>query len=194
MELDRAKQSKPILGANDGASGTAILLELARQFQAAKPKVGVVMAFFDCEDYGTTPLTMFIGAKKFAEDWKNEVRPGGREPKYDYGILLDMVGDKDLEIRRDAWSMMKNPKIVDKVWAAARNSGHSDAFLEDGSYSVDDDHIPISVAGIKCIDVIDFNYASWHTLDDTPDKCSPKSLKTVGDVISKVIYDENPGK
>ena len=190
QEIDSAKRSKPILGANDGASGTAVLLELARVLHASKPSVGVVMAFFDGEDYGATPEAMFIGSEEFARHWGTLVRPRGREIAYDYGILLDMVGDSDLQIPKEKFSSQAAPKVVEKVWSAARRAGHGDVFLDEERYMVNDDHLPLLEAGVKCIDVIDFNYAYWHTLDDTPDKCSAKSLQIVGEVIEKVVYEE----
>lgn len=192
QEVDEKKRVQPIPGADDGASGVAVLLELARTFKAEKPKVGVVMAFFDGEDYGKGPTDMFIGSKEFAQNWKTAVTPGGREIKYDYGILLDMIGDKELTIPKEKLSDGAAKNVVDKVWATAKTLGHGDVFLDEVKYSISDDHLPLLAAGIKCIDVIDFDYAPWHTLDDTPDKCSAKSLKTVGDVIAKVIYDEEP--
>lgn len=191
-EVDDAKKSRPVMGANDGASGVAVLLELARNFKDNKPPVGVVMAFFDGEDYGPGPDSMFLGAKHFAADWKNAVKPGGREIKYRYGILLDMVGEKDLVIYREQHSVQRAPKVVDKVWSAAKSAGYGDVFRDEEKYAVMDDHWPLLAAGIECIDVIDFEYAHWHTVDDTPDKCSAKSLKTVGDVIGKVICSEGP--
>jgi hypothetical protein len=186
-EIDPVERSKPILGANDGASGVAVLLELARIFHEKKPQVGVVMAFFDGEDYGPGEQDMFLGAKEFAKTWKTVLR---RPINIDYGVLLDMVGDKNLELPREYQSVIRAPKIVDKVWAAARKAGHGDVFKDEDGYSISDDHIPINKAGIKCIDVIDFNYAYWHTLDDTPDKCSAKSLQAVGETIEQLIYNE----
>ncbi|MEN6520044.1 MAG: M28 family peptidase [Armatimonadota bacterium] len=190
QEIDEAKSKKPVPGANDGASGTAVLLELARIFNNKKPDVGVVMAFFDGEDYGPGENDMFIGSKEFAKNWKTAVQPKGRQIKYDYGILLDMVGDRDLQIAKEVFSYRKAPQVVDKVWAAAKKIGYDNAFLDEERHMLQDDHLPLCAAGISCIDVIDFNYAYWHTIDDTPDKCSAKSLQTVGNVISKVIYDE----
>jgi glutaminyl-peptide cyclotransferase len=191
-EIDPVKQKKPILGANDGASGVAVLLEMARNFHDKNPKVGVVMAFFDGEDYGPGEADMYVGSRHFAQQWKTDVRPKGREISYDYGILLDMVGDKDLDILRESTSVTSAPAVVERVWSTAKRLGHSDAFKETGDYAINDDHVPLIFGGIKCIDVIDFNYGPWHTLDDTPDKCSAKSLQTVGEVIESVIYDESP--
>ncbi len=190
QEIDKVKAAKPIVGANDGASGVAVLLELARAFKAEKPKVGVVMAFFDGEDYGPDDTRMFFGSKFFAENHKTAVRPAGREISYDYGILLDMVGDSDLVIPKERRSVAAAPEVVAKVWSAAKKLGHDKVFVDRADYSIQDDHWPLLAAGIKCIDVIDFDYAPWHTLDDTADKCSAKSLKIVGDVIASVVYSE----
>jgi Zn-dependent M28 family amino/carboxypeptidase len=191
QEIDKAKATKPILGANDGASGVAVLLELARLFKADKPEVGVVMAFFDGEDYGPDDTRMFLGSKFFAKTIKTAVRPGGREIRYDYGILLDMVGDSDLRIPKERRSVAAAPKVVDKVWSTAKKMGQDKVFVDEVGYAVQDDHWPILAAGVDCVDVIDFDYAPWHTLDDTADKCSAKSLKSVGEVIAAVVYSES---
>lgn len=190
QEVAPAKQDKPILGANDGASGVAVLLELARIFHEKKPDVGVVMAFFDGEDYGPGNKDMFLGSTEFAKRWKVAVKPKGREIKYDYGILLDMIGDKNLAIPREGLSQEKATAVVDKVWAAAAAAGYGNIFTDNVPYAISDDHKPLLDAGIKCIDIIDFDYAYWHTLEDTADKCSPKSLQIVGNVISTVVYGE----
>ncbi|MDO8682365.1 MAG: M28 family peptidase [Armatimonadota bacterium] len=192
-EIDHAKAAKPILGANDGASGVAVLLEMARLFSEKRPNVGVIIAFVDGEDFGATPDEMFIGSKAFAQYWKDVMKPVSGFKKFDYGILLDMVGDKDLEIHREMFSAQKAPEIVDKVWKVADELGYKQYFKQgkaDMKYMIQDDHLPLLAAGIKCIDIIDFDYAYWHTLDDTVDKCSPESLRIVGDVVTRVVYSE----
>ena len=191
-EVDAGKARKPILGANDAASGVAVLLELARVFHAQKPKVGVMMVFLDGEDYGAAdkPDLMLLGSKYLARNWKSMKRPDGKPINLRYGVLLDMIGDRDLRIPRERYSDGAAPKVVDKVWKAAADLGHSDVFENRSGYMVGDDHTPLLAVGIDCIDVIDFDYAYWHTLEDTVDKCSPKSLQIVGDVIAKVVYDE----
>ena len=188
MEVDAAKRAKPIPGANDGASGVAALLELARMFHERKPDVGVMMVFFDGEDYAVNPAsenTMYLGSKYFAKHLdvttKNTIA---------YGILLDMIGDKNLNIYQERQSVKAAPEIVKQVWDTAKSLGYEKYFIPKVKYSISDDHIPLIEAGVKCIDVIDFDYGPWHTLDDTPDKCSPDSLKIVGDVIARVIYEE----
>ena len=107
-----------------------------------------------------------------------------------YGILLDMIGDKNLDIHPEAQSVEAAPEVVRNVWDTAKSLGYDKSFIASSKYSISDDHIPLIRAGIKCIDVIDFNYGPWHTLDDTSDKCSAESLKIVGDVIANVVYKE----
>jgi len=191
-EVDAAKRKLPIPGANDGASGVAVLLELARVFSVRKPDVGVLMVFFDGEDYGATESGMYLGSKYFARNLKESTAVDGKPVKIDYGILLDMVGDKNLDIHQERGSVESAPEVVEKVWSVAKDLGYQDIFLPDTRYTIVDDHIPLIRAGIKCVDIIDFDYSSWHTLADTPDKCSPKSLKTVGEVVAHVIYEEKP--
>jgi glutaminyl-peptide cyclotransferase len=193
QEIDPQKRRKPILGANDGASGCAVLLELARMFHEQNPQVGVIIAFVDGEDYGPGPDEMFLGSLELAKNWRQVMQPVKGFHKFEYGVLLDMVGDKDLQIYKEAFSNGKAPKIVEKVWGAAKDLGYDTYFKPrqpNTGDMIQDDHLPMLAAGIDCIDVIDFDYAPWHTLDDTLDKCSPESLKIVGDVVAKVIYDE----
>lgn len=187
QELDPADQKKPIIGANDGASGVAVLLELARIFKIQAPKVPVTLVFFDGEDLGPTGKDMFIGARYFASklDKPQTVR---------YGILLDMIGDKDLQIYRERNSNGSAPEIVDKVWSTAARLGYEKQFIDKPKYDISDDHQALIERGIPCIDVIDFDYAYWHTLDDTVDKCSPKSLGIVGETVAEVVYSEEPAQ
>lgn len=188
MEIDASKRAKPILGANDGASGVAVLLELARMFKERQPDVGVLMVFFDGEDYAVDPPsenTMYFGSKYFAKHLDDKTKAGIK-----YGILLDMIGDKNLDIYQEAQSLAAAPEVVKKVWDTAKSLGYAKSFIASSKYDMSDDHIPLIQAGVKCIDVIDFNYGPWHTLDDTVDKCSAESLKTVGDVIARVVYEE----
>lgn len=188
MEVDAVKRATPIPGANDGASGVAVLLELARVFHERKPDVGVIMVFFDGEDYATkrpSDSTMYLGSKYFAKNLEPETRK-----KIAYGIVLDMIGDKKLGIYQESLSVQAAPEVVKRVWDTAKSLGYEKNFVSQTKYSISDDHVPLIAAGVKCIDVIDFNYGPWHTLDDTPDKCSAESLKIVGDVIARVVYEE----
>jgi len=186
MEVNSEKKKKPIPGANDGASGVAVLLELARMFAKQKPDVGVTLVFFDGEDYGPGGEDMFLGSRYFATNLSDEISP----EKIEYCILLDMIGDKALQIPKEQNSVESAPDVIDKVWDTAKKLGYGDVFIPDMGMRIQDDHIPLIKAGIKCIDLIDFDYGPWHTLDDTPDKCSPKSLKIVGEVVANVVYAE----
>lgn len=190
MEVNAVKKAKPIDGANDGASGVAVLLELARLFKEQKPDVGIVMVFFDGEDYGPGPANMFMGSRHFAQDLNKSLTLKGKKVNVEYGILLDMIGDKNLNIYRERNSQQAAPEVVDKIWATAERMGHKDKFIPEMKYSIEDDHIPLIRAGLKTVDIIDFDYAHWHTLDDTIDKVSAQSLGIVGSVVARVIYEE----
>lgn len=182
QELNAADKTQPIVGADDGASGTAVLLELARVFHAQKPGVGVILLFVDGEDWGPNDDKMYLGARYFA------AHPGKNKPNY--AILLDMIGDKDLNVYREKTSDRLHPELNDKVWNAAAALGYAAQFPNTVKWQISDDHDSFNAAGIPAIDLIDFDYAYWHTLQDTADKCSPQSLKAVGDVVAKVVYDE----
>ncbi|MHB9038415.1 MAG: M28 family peptidase [Armatimonadota bacterium] len=191
MEIEAAKKMQPIPGANDGGSGVAVLLELARMFAKQKPGVGVIMVFFDGEDYGPGVKDMFLGSEYFAKNLSDSISFDGKPLKLDYGILLDMVGDKNLIIPQEQESVNAAPDVVRRVWKTAEKLGYRNIFVPEIGMSIQDDHLPLIKAGVKCIDIIDFNYGPWHTLDDTPDQCSPKSLKTVGEVVANVVYAES---
>ncbi len=176
--------NKPILGANDGASGVAILLEIARHLKAHPPKVGVDLICWDGEDSGREGHSdeYLQGSTYFAKH---------KSPNYNprFSILLDMVGDKDLQIYEEGNSVSYAPDVVDLVWGEAANLNIS-AFIPEVQYTIVDDHLPLLSAGIPSIDVIDFDYPYWHTLGDTPDKCSAASLRKVGQVMLNVIYKQ----
>jgi len=182
-ELDAIKQKQPIIGANDGASGVAVLMELARIFKQQAPKVPVTIVLFDGEDLGPTGKDMYLGARYFASklDKPQTIR---------YGILLDMIGDKNLQIYRERNSYESAPEIVSKVWKTAARLGYGKTFIDKPKYAISDDHLPLIARGVPCIDLIDFDYAYWHTLDDTVDKCSPDSLRIVGETVAEVVYSE----
>jgi Zn-dependent M28 family amino/carboxypeptidase len=176
-------QHKPILGANDGASGVAVLLEIARILHSNPPDKQIIIVLFDGEDYGRTIDNMLLGSKYFAQNMKAEWKP-------DYGILIDMIGDKDLDIYVEPYSEKAAPDIVKRVWRLA-DKLKLDGFYHGYGPAILDDHIPLIEAGIKCIDIIDFNYPYWHSLEDTPNKCSPKSLESVGRLLLSLIYGES---
>ncbi len=185
QEFEPARQKVPIPGANDGASGVAVLLEAARLFKQTPPPVPVMIVLFDGEDYGYFEQgEMFYGSKHFAANLPADV------PRR--GILLDMVGDKDLRIPQEGHSVQAASEVVDEVYAVARDVGAGRYFPMEAGTPIEDDHLPLIDRGLKVIDLIDFNYGPnhgwWHTREDTPDKCSPTSLKTVGDVVTEWVY------
>ena len=185
QEIDPKKKVKPILGASDGASGTAVLLELARIFKQQKPEVGVILVLLDGEDYGNFERDegVFLGSRHFARNHD------GYNPEF--GILLDMVGDKNLGIYREKNSQRFAPGTNAKVFALARQLGFGKQIIDDEKYEITDDHIALSMEGrIPTIDLIDFDYRDWHTLDDTPDKCSAQSLGIVGKLLAELLYRE----
>jgi putative aminopeptidase FrvX len=184
QDPELANRDKPIIGANDGASGVAVLLEVARNIQISEPLFGVDIIFFDGEDAGVPGQTdsYSLGAQYFARNKDFQYRPI-------YGILLDMVGDKDLQIYQEENSLAYAPQVVEKVWNRAEKL-NLPAFIPTPGYEVTDDHLPLLQVGIPCIDIIDFNYDYWHTLEDTPDKCSPESLAQVGQLVLSLIYED----
>jgi len=184
-DADPAKKDQPIIGANDGASGVAVLLELARMLKSTPPSIGVDILLTDGEDYGDSRKDQnndlyFLGAKHFAKT---------KNPMYNpqAGILLDMVGDRDLQIPLEQNSMQFAPQIMDIVWSTAEEV-HATQFIRVPGEAISDDHLALNEAGIPMIDIIDFQYPYWHTHQDTPDKCSSESLEAVGKVLSAVIY------
>jgi glutaminyl-peptide cyclotransferase len=178
---DSSLREKPILGANDGGSGVAVLLEIARIVSQKKPKWGVDIILFDGEDYGPEgELDKFcLGSKYFGKN-KGAYKP-------EFGILLDMIGDKDLNIYKEGYSSRYAKKVVDLVWGTAQKL-KIDCFNDSTKYFVYDDHIPLLAVGIPCIDLIDFDYPYWHTTQDTPDKCSPESLQKIGQALVEILY------
>ncbi len=181
---DPANRRKPVIGANDGASGVAVLLEIARALQAHPPKQRVTIVLFDGEDYGPSATDMFLGSRAFAESYSG--------PPVDWGVLLDMVGDRELRLPYERYSFDRAPAVVDRIWGAAARAG-SEAFVREPGPSVLDDHVFLLRAGIPCIDVIDFDYPHWHTRADTPDKCSADSLGQVGRAILRAIAEDEAG-
>jgi Zn-dependent M28 family amino/carboxypeptidase len=177
-ERDRSRRGRPILGANDGASGVAVLVELARVLADRRLERDVVLVLFDGEDYGPGTSDMFLGSRYFARHLP--------DPKPDWGVVVDMVGDRDLSLPIEGFSWRRARDIVTRVWGMAERLGAS-AFRRKVGPWVLDDHIPLLDAGVPCIDIIDMDYPAWHTLGDTPDKCSAASLQTVGDVLFAIL-------
>jgi len=188
---DPAKRQKPIPGANDGASGVAVLLEIAGQLKLHPPAVGVDIVLFDGEDYGNEgDLPRYLlGSQYFAR-----TKPADYLPRF--GILLDMVGDAALELPQEKNSLRFAPDVVDLVWKTAQQL-NVPQFIPEVGEEIYDDHLPLNRVGIKTIDLIDFNYPDetnryWHTHQDSPEHCSAESLQAVGMVLTELIYNLRP--
>ncbi len=178
-------RNKPVPGANDGASGVAALLELLRIFAEKRPLVGVEIVFFDGEDYGPELSAMFIGSKYFAERLSQS-----RVNSYRWGVLLDMIGDADLQIKPEKFSNEAAGEIYTRVLALAEALGTKRYFYSTGERGIYDDHLPLIEKGVRMYNLIDFDYPYWHTIEDTIDKCSPESLEIVGQVVENLVYQE----
>ena len=182
---DEADRDQPVLGANDGASGTAILLELARMFNDQPPAGGVELLFSDGEDYGPSTDDMFLGARHYVEGIGSENPPA-------FGILLDMVGDADPSFPVEAYSMEDAGQVVQRVWSIAADLGYRRFFPMDRTVRVMDDHVQLNDAGIPVADIIDFEYGPgnrfWHTPQDVLENTSAQTLFMVGDVVAEVVY------
>ena len=173
----------PVPGANDGASGVAVLMGVADVLKMTPPTWGVDLLFVDGEDYGdfSTGRDVLIGAKYFAQHL----------PAPDYrplfGVVWDMIGDANLGIYQEGHSVRRAPEIVSRVWQAAADLGYSGFFVPRVGESITDDHLPLLDAGLRVIDVIDIEFSAHHTPFDTIDKVSERSLQIVGDVALKLL-------
>lgn len=191
QDPDYSKRKTPIIGANDGASGVAVLLEMARVFQQTPPPIGVTLVLFDGEDLGENwDLSEYgVGSKYFAEHLENPER-------YAFAVVLDMIGDANLQLPMEQNSLKFAPEITRKIWAIADSLGFK-SFQQKTGQEIYDDHLMLhQYAGIPAVDIIDFGYPDqsnqfWHTMQDTPDKCSPESLYEVGDVMVHLVYGMN---
>lgn len=181
---DSADRKKPVLGASDGASGVAVLLGVADALKAKPATVGVDLLFVDGEDYGNFADSndVLIGSRWFAAH-----QPSGYPPLF--GVLFDMVGDKNLDINVEGNSQAVAPEVVDRVWKTANALGYGDTFIPQVRFTLIDDHVSLQKVGIHAIDVVDFNYPYWHTTQDTLDKVSANSLQIVGDVAMALVRE-----
>ena len=204
-DSDKKNWHKPILGANDGASGVGVLMEVARQLgleisKKNQSKMGIDIIFFDSEDYGEPKF--FKGVQN-EDNWclgtqywaKNPHTPGY---KANYGILLDMVGGKAPNFQWDYYSGKFASQILQNVWEKAATLGYNSYFKAIQGGAITDDHLYINkLANIPCIDIIDFDPNSttgfvpyWHTLNDTMKNIDKTSLKAVGETLLNMVYSE----
>ena len=192
---DPARRRDPVMGANDGASGTAVLLELARIMHDQHPDVGIDLLFTDAEDWGDNDNedSWALGTQY----WLAHPHVDGYAPEY--GILLDMVGAAGARFGMEYFSLYYAGDHVRQVWAAARQAGHERFFVDDGAPAITDDHVPVNCAGIPCIDIIDTRtsgghsfFPAWHTTADTMDNIDAATLRAVGETLVRIIYNMEP--
>lgn len=200
-EDNATDREQAIDGANDGASGVGVLLEIARNLGLRRPSVGVDLLFVDAEDYGRSDGfedhsdTWCLGSQY----WVNNMVPYRKDNKPIYGILLDMVGGRDARFHYEYFSQANAPTPTAKVWAEAELLGYSDIFVRKIGGAITDDHIVITRAGIPTTDIIEtinpqtqsFN-PTWHTLDDNLGNIDKNTLRAVGETVLNVIYKEKP--
>jgi len=181
---DQEDPSQPVPGANDGASGVAVLLELARVLDPQRLDRQVWLAFFDAEDNGyLDDWEWIVGSSYMAEHL--EVTP-------ETMILVDMVGDADQQFYLEGNS---DATLQAHLWEIAATLGYTETFISEYRWTMIDDHIPFVLRGIPAVDIIDFDYPYWHTTQDTPDKVSAESLERVGRVLEVYLEgDFSPGQ
>ena len=183
---DAANHNKPVMGANDGASGVAVLLQLARQLKEQGTTLGIDILLVDAEDMGITDIEESWGLG--TQYWATHPHVQGYKPLF--GILLDMVGASDATFSREYYSLQYAGGFVDLVWKCAAGSH----FINANGGAVTDDHVFVNQAGIPCIDIIDMRNDSdtgfcsvWHTVNDTIDGIDPNTLGEVGQTLLNVI-------
>lgn len=198
-EEDVSRHKTPIDGANDGASGVGVLLEIARLLGLHNAKVGVDILMVDAEDYGKSEGwgpsedTWCLGTQY----WVKNMPYKDRSEFPVYGILLDMVGGSGAKFNREYLSNREAPHVVDRVWSEASISPYADVFVNEVGGGITDDHVFINRAGIPCIDIIECNNPvtgsfnpTWHRLSDNMMNIDRSTLKAVGQVVTNVIFKE----
>ena len=195
-----ANRKKPVMAANDGASGVAVLLEMARLMGKNKPTVGVDIIFFDTEDYGAPESA---GGQNNEDSWCLGTQYWAKNPHVAgytarFGILLDMVGGKQATFYREQASDNYAGSVVSSVWSRARNLGFGQYFIDQKGGAITDDHIYVNqLRGIPSIDIIQYDPNSksgfgfyWHTTQDTMENVDKNTLKAVGTTLMHVVYTE----
>ncbi len=189
---DPLKRRTPFLGANDGASGVALLMEIAHHLKDLPTPWGVDLVLFDGEElvYGKDG-EYFLGSKEFARVYVEGVETRKTRSRYAAALVLDMIGDRNLTIDEEPNSLELAPGLVRDVWTVARRL-KATAFRNRVGRAVLDDHLQLLNAGIPAIDIIDFDYTHWHTAQDLPEQCSAASLEQVGRVVTAWLAQPAP--
>ncbi|MFQ5977249.1 MAG: M28 family peptidase [Candidatus Heimdallarchaeota archaeon] len=181
---DPTNRMLPVPGANDGASGVAVLLELAHAI-VEHDLAGIRLAFFDGEDQGRLGgWPWIVGSSHYVSQLSNK-------SSIQAVIILDMIGDSDLQIFKERNSFRENAALVDSFWEVAASLGYNTVFVPEEKYSIVDDHTPFLAQEIPALDLIDFDYPYWHTTNDTIDKISPDSLGIVGKTVELWLLQGN---
>ncbi len=190
QERDPSRRTLPFLGANDGASGVALLMEIAHHLDELPTPWGVDLVLFDGEElvYGQVG-EYFLGSKAFARAYDEAVRSRRATSHYVAALVLDMVGDRNLQINQEQHSLNFAHRLVQDVWDVAHRL-KATAFRNRVGLAVNDDHLPLNEGGIPAIDIIDFDYPYWHTAQDLPEQCSGESLAQVGRVVTAWLAQE----
>lgn len=181
-DANLGRQRLPVPGANDGASGVAVLLGVADVLQRRPAGFGVDLVFVDGEDYGdfNADADVLLGSRHYTTQLDPDALPL-------FAVVWDMVGDRDLEIFQEGHSVAGAPEVVNRVWGRARELGYDRVFRAQVGGAITDDHLPLLDAGIRAIDVIGWPYDHWHTAEDTLDKVSAAALQIVGDVAVALL-------
>ena len=200
-DSDKANYHNPVPGANDGASGVGVLLEIARALNTRLPNKGLDILFVDAEDYGRPEFAASTSAPD--NSWALGTQYWARRPhqpgyRARYSILLDMVGAHNATFLKEGFSKQYAPSLVDKIWTTARNLGYSNYFIEqDGGFITDDHYYINTMARIPAVDIIHLDpssdtgfYPYWHTVEDDLDKIDPSTLKAVGETVLNVIFND----
>lgn len=192
-DRDREDPRGTFVGANDGASGVALLMELAGAMPGLAGPVGVDFVLFDAEEYVFGPRDpYFLGSTHFARQYAAGRKSGETAWSYRAGLVLDMVADADLVVYQESKSVSwpDTRPVVDEVWDVAKRMGVRQ-FVARPGYEVEDDHVPLRNLGkIPTADIIDFDYPSWHTTHDTAAACSGESLEAVGSVVLQWLREQ----
>jgi Zn-dependent M28 family amino/carboxypeptidase len=188
-ENNPVRHAMPFIGANDGASGVALLMEIAHHLNALETDWGVDLVLFDAEElvFGSRPDEKegeyFLGSIEFARIYSEQVAARRTQKRYAAGIVLDMVGGKNLQLPLDPYSRDHATQVQSEIWRVASRLG-AKSFVQRMGPDVTDDHIALNQAGIPTVDIIDFRYPFWHKADDLPENCSAESLEQVGRVVT----------
>lgn len=196
-ERDPARRLGPFLGANDGASGVAALMELARHLTELPGSAGVDLVMFDAEELVFDEVGDYcLGSREFALRARNQERAGG--PTYAAAVILDMIAGRAMRLCREGFGRDYATWLTEDLWEIARNR-RTPYFSDDWGHYVEDDHLPLLSVGVPAIALVDLDYPQWHTLDDLPEACDARTLEDVGRVVlewlrRRISHNQQPGK